>query len=83
MLRKIKVKGQKLDTVTSFKYLRAAVSDHGSTPEILSRIAPATAALTKLKPTWRDKFKHISCIKGELMRSLDIPVFLYACESWT
>ena len=47
----IKVKGQKLGTVTSFKYL---VSDDGSKPEVLSRIAQATAALTKLKPIWRD-----------------------------
>ena len=48
--RKIKVKGQKLGTVTSFKYLGAVVSDDGSKPEPLSRIALATAALTNLKP---------------------------------
>ena len=47
--REIKVKGQKLGTVTSFKYLGAVVSDDGSKPEVLSRIAQATAALTKLK----------------------------------
>ena len=52
--REVKVKGQKLDTVTSFKYLEAVVSDDGSVPEIFSRIAQATAALTKLKPIWRD-----------------------------
>ena len=54
ILREIKVKGQVLGTVTSFKYLGAVVSDHGSKPEALSRIAQATAALTKLKPIWRD-----------------------------
>ena len=48
--REIKVKGQKLGTVTVFKYLGAVVSDDGSNPEVLSRIAQATAALTKLKP---------------------------------
>ena len=37
--REIKVKGQKLGTVTSFKYLGAVVSDNGSKPEVLSRIA--------------------------------------------
>ena len=52
--REIKVKGQKLGTVTSFKYLGAVVSDDGSKPEVLSRIARATAALTELKPIWRD-----------------------------
>ena len=41
--REIKVKGQKLGTVTSFKYLGAVVSDDGSKPEVLSRIAQATA----------------------------------------
>ena len=52
----IKVKEQKLGTVTSFiKYLRAVVSDHGPKPQILSRIAQATAALTKLKTIWRER----------------------------
>ena len=37
--REMKAKGQKLDSVTSFKYLGAVVSDDGSKPEILSRIA--------------------------------------------
>ena len=47
--REIKVIGQKLGTLKSFKYLGAVVSDDGSKPEVLSRIAQATAALTKLK----------------------------------
>ena len=50
----IKVKGQKLGTVTSFNYLGAVVSDDGSKPDVLSSIEQATAALTKLKPIWRD-----------------------------
>ena len=37
--RDINVKGQKLGTVTSFKYLGAVILDDGSIPEILSRIA--------------------------------------------
>ena len=49
MKREIKVKGQKLGTVTCFKYLGAVVSDEGSKPKVLSRIDQATAALTKLK----------------------------------
>ena len=53
--REIKVRGQKLGTVTSFKYLGAVVSDDGSKPDILSRIAQASAVFTKLKPNWRDK----------------------------
>ena len=38
------VKGQKHGTVKSFKYLEAIVSDGGSKPEVLLRIAQATAA---------------------------------------
>ena len=51
----IKVNGQKLETVTSFKYLGPVITDEGSKPEILSRIAQATAALTRLKPVWNDR----------------------------
>ena len=39
----IKVTGQKLETVTSFKYLGSVITDEGPKPEILSRIAHATA----------------------------------------
>ena len=41
---------EKLETVTSFKYQGSVIADEGSKPEILSRIAQATAALTRLKP---------------------------------
>ena len=40
-----KVKGQKLETITSFKYLGSVVSDEDFKPEIRSRIAQTTAAL--------------------------------------
>ena len=42
--------GQKLETVAGFKYMGSVVTDEGSKPEILSRIAQTTAALTSLKP---------------------------------
>ena len=78
----IKVNGLKLETVTSFKYLGSVITDEGSKPEILSRIAHATAALTRLKPVWIDKSISLSS-KTRLMRSLVTSIFLYACESWT
>ena len=78
--REIKVKGQKLGTVTSFKYLGAVVSDDGSKPEVLSRIAQATTALTKLKPIWKDNNISLGS-KVKLMPSLVISTFLYAFES--
>ena len=46
----IKVNGQKLETVTSFKYLGSVITDEGSKSEILFRIAQTTAALARLKP---------------------------------
>ena len=78
----IKVNGQKLETVTSFKYLGSAITDEGSKPEILSRIAQATAALTRLDPVWNDSSISLSS-KIRLMRSLVTYIFLYTCESWT
>ncbi|WP_419633477.1 hypothetical protein, partial [Thiolapillus sp.] len=51
----IKVNGQKVETVTSFKYLGSVITDEGAKPELLCRIAQATAALTRLKPIWIDK----------------------------
>ena len=80
--REVKVKGQNLVTVTSFKYLGAVVSDDGSKPKVLSMNAQFTAALIKLKPIWRDINIFLGS-KVKLMRSLVISIFLYACESWT
>ena len=77
----IKANGQKLETVTCFKYLGSVVTDEGSKPDILSRIAQATAALTRLKPVWINKSISLSS-KVRLMRSLVTSIFLYACESW-
>ena len=80
--RETKVKGQKLGTVTTFKYLGAVVSDDGSKPEFLSRIALATAALTKPMPIWRANNVYLGS-KVNLMRCLVTFIFLYACESLT
>ena len=77
----IKVNGQKTETVTSFKYLGSVIADEGSKPEMLSRIAQATAALTKLKPVWNDWSISLSS-QIRQMRSLVTPIFLYDCESW-
>ena len=79
---KIKVNGQKIETVTSFKYLGSLIIDEGSNPEILSRIVQTTAALTGLKPVWNDGSTSLSS-KIRLMCSLVTSIFLYACESWT
>ena len=78
----IKVNGQRFQTVRSFQNLGSVITDEGSKPEILSRIAQATAALTRLNPFWIDKSISVSS-KIRLMCSLVTFIFLYACESWT
>ena len=70
----IKINGQKLETVTDFKYLGSVITDEGSKPEILSRLAQTTAALTRLKPVWIDKNISLSS-KMRLMHSLVTSIF--------
>ena len=77
-----KIKGQRLEEVENFKYLGAIISNEGSKPEILSRIAQTTAALSRLKIIWRDKNISLAS-KVKLMRTLILSTFFYACESWT
>ena len=74
--------GQKLEAVTSFKYLGSVISGEGSKPEIPSRIAQTTAALTRLKPVSHDRSISLSS-KIRLMRSFVTFIFLCACKSWT
>ena len=76
----MKVNGEKLKTVTSFKYLGSVITDEGSKPEILSGIAHTAAALTRLKPLWNNRSIFLS---SKMMRSFYTFTFLYACESWT
>ena len=71
----IKVNEQKLETVTGFNYLGSVITDEGSKPEILSRIAQTTAALTRLKPAWNDRSISLS-FKIQLIRSLVTSIFL-------
>ena len=67
---------KKLETDRSFKYLGAIVSDEGPKPDVLSRIAQTTAAVTKLKVIWNDKNIAISS-KIRLMCSLAMSIFVY------
>ena len=41
----IRPRGEKLETVNTFKYLGAVISDKGSKPEIMSRIEETSAAI--------------------------------------
>ena len=74
----VKVNEQKLETVTSFKYLGSVITDEGSKPEILSRVAQATEALTRLKPVWNNRSISLS-VKIRLMCSLVISPDVILC----
>ena len=64
------------------KYVGSVITDEGSKPGILSRTVQTTAALTRLKPVWKDSNISLSS-KIQLLCSLDTAIFLYDCESWT
>ena len=68
--REIKVKGQKLGTVTSFKILEQL-------SQMKAQNRRFTAALTKVKPIWRDN--NIS-LGSKVKHSFVISIFLYACD---
>ena len=49
------VNGQKLETVTSFKYLGSLITEEGPKPEIVFSVVQTTAALTRLKSVRNDR----------------------------
>ena len=72
----MKVNGEKLKTVTSFKYLGSVITDEGSKPEILSRITHTAAALTRLKPLWNNGSIFLSSQDDALLFHIHLPVCL-------
>ena len=73
----IQVNEQKLETVTSFKYLGSVITDEGSKPEMPSRIAQTNSSTAKLKSVWNGRSISLSS-KIRVMRSLVTSIFLYA-----
>ncbi|XP_072020354.1 uncharacterized protein [Amphiura filiformis] len=77
------IQGEKLEDVESFKYLGSTISsDVTSSTEVRTRIAVATASLTKLQTIWKDENISIQN-KIKLLRAIVISTALYGCESWT
>ena len=79
-INKIKINGQKLETITSSKYLYTFVFDEDSKHEMLFRIAETTTVLARLKPAWNDMSISLSS-KIRLSLSLVTSIFLCACKS--
>ena len=79
----IYIRGNKLETVQSFKYLGATITeDARCVTEIKTRIAIATGALAKLEILWKDKSIALTS-KVRLLRAITLSTALYGCESWT
>ena len=76
--KEIKATGQRLQTVTNFKYMGAIIWDAGSKPEMLSRIAQCTTTMT----IWNDQ-NITRRYKVRLIRTPIISILLYAGETWT
>ena len=81
-INKIKVDSQKLETVAGLKYICLVVSDEGSKPEMFSRIAQITTAVTRWKPVWNDRSISLGSYI-QMMHFLVTSIFLYVYESWT
>ena len=79
----ISMNGQKLEEVTSFKYLGATLCKDGAcSAEVRIRIASAMAAMARLNRTWR--WYTISfASKFKLCKSLVTSNFLYGRETRT
>ena len=82
LTKTIKVKGYNLETVTNLKYHGAIVTDEGTKREVLTGIAQATSALTKLMAVWKDR-KITPKHRIQILRSIVTSTFLYTCETWT
>lgn len=71
-----------VEVVNKFKYLGSIISDKGSKPEIVARIAQATKAISKLQRIWKSSSIALTQ-KLKLINTLVHSVFLYGCETWT
>ena len=75
----INMNGQKLEDVTSFKYLVATLCKDGTCPaEICMRIASAMARLKRI--WWPNTISFTS--KFRLCKSLVMSILSYGCETW-
>ena len=75
--------GQKVEEVTSFKYLGATLRKDGTcSTEVRIRIASAMEAIARLSRIWRCKAISLAS-KFRLYRSVVTSILLYGCETWT
>ena len=74
--------GEKLEEVSSLKYLGATLTKDGTCKaEICIQIATATAVMARLTRVWKSNISFWT--KFKLYKSLVISTLLYGCETWT
>ena len=74
--------GQKLEEVTSFRYLGAALCKDGSClAEVRIRIASAMAAMARLNRIWQCNIISFAN-KFKVYKSLVTSILLYGCKTW-
>ena len=74
--------GEKLEEVSSLKYLGATLTKDGTCKtEICIQIATATAVMARLTRVWKSNISFQT--KFKLYKSLVISILLYGCETWT
>ena len=80
--KQIKVNGQKLETVTSFKYLGSLVPDVGSKPEILSRIAQNDSSIDKVETSLerQEHFSQFQNATDALPSHIHLPVWTLTAQ---
>ena len=80
----ITVKGQRLQMVDKFTYLRSTLSRVVHIDdEVNARIAKASAAFCRLRGSIWDRSGIRLDTKLKVYRSVVLPTLLYACETWT
>ena len=79
----ISVNGQKLEEVTSFKYLGATLCRNDTcSAEVRIRIASAMASMATLNRIWQCNTISFAS-KFKLYKSLVTTNLQYGCETWT
>ena len=75
---------QKLEQVSSFKYLRATLLKDGTcSAEVHIRRATAMAAMVRLNRIWQCNTISFTNKKFKLYKFLVTSILLYGCETWT
>ena len=72
----------RLETVTSFKYLGSVITDEGSKPEILSRIAQSNSSIDKAETSldWQEYFSQLQDTTDALPCHIHLPVCLWIMD---